>query len=297
MKHDHFTDEKIPMTTDLKVPFTEKEHAKALGARWDADRRTWYAPDGVDLAGFAQWIPASALADDETESPLVWRTVRSERFMLVLSFTTCWKCGQRTEVFALLLPPRHSVTDRAAGPHKVTIREYIDGSPAALTYTQKISDEATLYLASAAPAFRKDFSKTTQSIYWANHCAGCDALIGDFGQHYEPGGAFSGLWDLDLSGSEPITILPVNIPIECSFQKDLDEPSSSATPAKLSPAMEWLRDDRTGCVRRDRRNFDHRQDWSRPAGHDGEARRAHSDGRQPHPWHHGRDGDRCAVMA
>ena len=38
MKHDHFTDEKIPMTTDLKVPFTEKEHAKALGARWDADR-------------------------------------------------------------------------------------------------------------------------------------------------------------------------------------------------------------------------------------------------------------------
>ena len=39
MKHDHFTDEKIPMTTDLKVPFTEKEHAKALGARWRGPRR------------------------------------------------------------------------------------------------------------------------------------------------------------------------------------------------------------------------------------------------------------------
>lgn len=28
----------------LEVPFSEKEAAKAAGARWDASRRSWYAP-------------------------------------------------------------------------------------------------------------------------------------------------------------------------------------------------------------------------------------------------------------
>ena len=28
---------------DLLVPFVEKEDAKALGARWDKDRKVWYA--------------------------------------------------------------------------------------------------------------------------------------------------------------------------------------------------------------------------------------------------------------
>lgn len=243
------------MAIDLKVPFSEKESAKSLGARWDADRKTWYAPDGVDLAGFARWIPAPSPAEGDAQDHLVWRTVQSGRFMLVQSFTSCWKCGQRTEVFALMLPPQHGVIDRTTGSRGVTVREYIGESPEALTYTQKISDEAALYLTSAAPAFRKDFSKTTESIYWANHCAGCDALIGDFGQHYEPGGAFAGLWGMDFSGSEPITILPVHIPIECSFRIDVNaapagngqeaEPTGTAAAKIPPPAAEWLDDPST----------------------------------------------------
>ena len=39
------------MTTDnilLKVPFNEKDQAKALGARWNVEVKQWYVPQDVD---------------------------------------------------------------------------------------------------------------------------------------------------------------------------------------------------------------------------------------------------------
>jgi DNA topoisomerase-3 len=38
--------------TSLKVPFDKREKAKELGARWNAEKKTWVAPEGVDLAPF-----------------------------------------------------------------------------------------------------------------------------------------------------------------------------------------------------------------------------------------------------
>lgn len=56
---------------DLKVPYANKDAAKALGARWDADRKTWYAPAGARLEAFAEWMSADAwLAQSD---PLVGR--------------------------------------------------------------------------------------------------------------------------------------------------------------------------------------------------------------------------------
>src|SRR4051794_21421140 len=42
---------------DLAVPYVEKEDAKALGARWDTDRKVWYAPPGIDLDPLERWLP------------------------------------------------------------------------------------------------------------------------------------------------------------------------------------------------------------------------------------------------
>lgn len=43
--------------TYLAVPFTEKNEAKGLGAKWDKQAKAWYAPEGVDVAtsGLARW--------------------------------------------------------------------------------------------------------------------------------------------------------------------------------------------------------------------------------------------------
>lgn len=44
----------------LKVPFSEKDQAKALGARWNAEQKLWYVPQGVEAAPFAQWFSDGA---------------------------------------------------------------------------------------------------------------------------------------------------------------------------------------------------------------------------------------------
>lgn len=44
------------MRIDLNVPFSEKDEARILGARWDAGRRTWYVKDMEDLTPFQRWL-------------------------------------------------------------------------------------------------------------------------------------------------------------------------------------------------------------------------------------------------
>ncbi len=41
---------------NLKVPFNEKDQAKSLGARWNAEAKLWYVPQGVDAAPFEKWL-------------------------------------------------------------------------------------------------------------------------------------------------------------------------------------------------------------------------------------------------
>lgn len=51
--------------TAIEVPFSEKDDAKRLGARWDRAARTWYVPEGVDLAPFGRWRNAPRLSPQE----------------------------------------------------------------------------------------------------------------------------------------------------------------------------------------------------------------------------------------
>ena len=53
----------------LAVPFSEKNRAKALGARWDGDQKSWYAPAGSELAPFARWMPEKTLQAVAAMSP------------------------------------------------------------------------------------------------------------------------------------------------------------------------------------------------------------------------------------
>lgn len=43
----------------LEVPFSEKEVAKSLGARWNPQEKKWYIPDELenDLSPFQKWLP------------------------------------------------------------------------------------------------------------------------------------------------------------------------------------------------------------------------------------------------
>ena len=36
----------------LNCPFNEKDECKALGGKWDPERKKWYVPDGMDASSF-----------------------------------------------------------------------------------------------------------------------------------------------------------------------------------------------------------------------------------------------------
>jgi Domain of unknown function (DUF5710) len=42
---------------ELKVPFAEKDAAKAVGARWEPLKRVWRIKRQEDLSAFARWLP------------------------------------------------------------------------------------------------------------------------------------------------------------------------------------------------------------------------------------------------
>ena len=44
---------------NLKVPFNKKDQAKSLGARWNAEAKLWYVPQGVDTAPFEKWLSSA----------------------------------------------------------------------------------------------------------------------------------------------------------------------------------------------------------------------------------------------
>jgi hypothetical protein len=49
------------MRINLNVSFANKDKVKALGARWDAARRTWYVVDPDDLTGFLPYLQNKAV--------------------------------------------------------------------------------------------------------------------------------------------------------------------------------------------------------------------------------------------
>lgn len=54
-----------PNRTYLNVPFAQKDQVKKLGARWDPDRRQWYAPAGCDPKKFEQWSLKACFSKSE----------------------------------------------------------------------------------------------------------------------------------------------------------------------------------------------------------------------------------------
>ena len=56
------------MRINLATPFAEKDAAKALGARWDSDKRLWYITDVADLKPFLRWIPDLAAATESASA-------------------------------------------------------------------------------------------------------------------------------------------------------------------------------------------------------------------------------------
>ncbi|MEQ9345665.1 MAG: zincin-like metallopeptidase domain-containing protein [Thalassospira sp.] len=53
----------------LNVPFSEKDEAKALGAKWDRRAKAWYARDDMEIEPFKRWQETKAKAPEPKINP------------------------------------------------------------------------------------------------------------------------------------------------------------------------------------------------------------------------------------
>ena len=149
----------VPARTYLDVPFLEKDEAKALGARWDPQRRQWWAPADVDPRAFSRWLDPEPR--EFTGSPVTVRLVQIDEH--------CWKCGTACQPI---------VGVQLAGEWAA----YPDGwveFPDCAEGIHASHHPDLLEMQDAGPIeWRR--TKHVPEGYWANTCPACRATLGTF---------------------------------------------------------------------------------------------------------------------
>jgi Domain of unknown function (DUF5710) len=60
-KHRNYLTEYVPKPAmhriNLNVPFSDKDQARAVGAKWDGKMKTWYIPPDANVDKFRNWLP------------------------------------------------------------------------------------------------------------------------------------------------------------------------------------------------------------------------------------------------
>lgn len=201
---------------DLDVPFAEKDEAKALGARWDPQAKTWYVPEGKETAPFERWLAQQADADLANEPEL---KIRSPWYFLVESTSECWKCGSPTQVHAFMLPEDHEQFEYAdeddeafslASPCGYWMRQ---GEVGTVSNVYGLSPKVVAQLRSHTTRYRPAYSQQAGATYYMNHCEHCGAKLGDFYMHSEPGGAF---FPMSAADASKMILRKVDAPFEAN---------------------------------------------------------------------------------
>jgi hypothetical protein len=208
----HFQDNSLHMSRlNIHVPYDQRQEAKALGARWDAEASTWFIPPGVDRTKFAKWIGAPLPVAPKSTVPKLTILApghgfyRADRFALVTGQAPCWKCHQSTKVTAVLVA-------------KYEERDEIDheefqpfDEPALFVSIEALDQQSCDTLASKAPWLKAGFSGARQEVYLASHCSHCQALQGAWFLQ-KPGAIFFPETRADIAGmtvewvDEPIVL-------------------------------------------------------------------------------------------
>ena len=143
--YDDMREGALMSSIDLKVPYHDKELAKAAGARWDARRKVWYVVDRDDLTPLAKWLPRPSRINH-----------RADSYVLLESRRDCWHCGRQTRVFGFAMPRGHEQLKEASPDLEFSIdaeyEAWLDGpdaiqwvaqdTAAVLSYVTHISEAA-----------------------------------------------------------------------------------------------------------------------------------------------------------
>jgi len=192
----------------LNVPYAEKNEAKALGAKWNAKVKKWYAES--NYIKFAKWI----LRD--TDEAFIAR----EYIYIIEGEQTCWRCHKKTRVIGLGISDFVNIYGEIDNPK---IDEIFDDE-LHLSWTDKeenIPPKLLRYLKENY-SVKTGYSKTLEGNCFANHCDYCGSLQGNYFLFDEPTSPLSS----DIEGKRLINRMSklkiYGIPIDDDLQLNWD---------------------------------------------------------------------------
>ena len=177
------------MRTELDVPFSHKDQAKALGAKWDRVKKIWYVPDGVNPEPFAAWLPGVDRSDPS--APYIY---------LVLGKRECWKCHEQTTVAAFGIPYR--VAEDSGSKAAPGAAPAMDDAGHIAIDTARANAIAIVPALGCVPAEIRDYlrercgykpvgARVSKAPSLGNTCTSCDALQGSRYLFEEPSSPFA----------------------------------------------------------------------------------------------------------
>lgn len=183
------------MRIELSVPFAEKDLAKKLGVRWDAEKKIWYITGDADLENFKKWVMKRPEFN-----------IKADSFFIADTSGSCWKCSENTQFITVGVDPGF-LSDVALNEEFENLEDdeledheryqigrmtgwFLCDFRALLYYVRHLSECAQQQMQSISPHYRLGFSQTTKTSYWMNHCAYCGSKQGDFREYCEPDGLF-----------------------------------------------------------------------------------------------------------
>jgi len=152
------------MPIKIKVPFSQKQEAKALGAIWIAEEKTWVIPKYIEeINSFKPWLPPGG------------GTFVKFPYLVVKSKRTCWKCHKDTPLIGL--GAKEYITSAFNSPKDVVWEKYPE--PVLFVDITFIDSELVPVLKTQFPFFQLTYSKTLNKNVWVNTCIHCQTIQPD----------------------------------------------------------------------------------------------------------------------
>lgn len=178
----------VPTTEEkfyINVPYSEKDQAKELGAKWDPVKKSWFIPAELNQINFEKWLP-------KNNEKNIDGNIRSVGFFIIESLESCWKCKQDTPVFSFLLPENHQTKEYEDEDDEENDRIIwkTENYKSIVSFVSFVNKKSIEIIQKFSSHYYFDFSKQSSGSYYMNHCNNCNSKLGDFYMHSEPSGAF-----------------------------------------------------------------------------------------------------------
>lgn len=184
------------MSLFINVPYSEKDSAKELGAKWSPAFKRWYISSRADYHKFLKWI-----LDDSEEAYIL-----CDHLYIIEGVRRCYKCHHETKVIGFGVENFFQVHD----PDVYDTDEPFDYESGTIHIASELTGLSNKFYDFLKKKFnyKLGYSATLKSTCYANHCTNCDALQGNFFLFDEVDSPF---WIDSPSAAANLTLYRINL--------------------------------------------------------------------------------------